>query len=254
MSPSSEGSPRFFIAGATGYTGQHLVREAAQHGMHTVAHIRPDSSQRERCTKEFESHGALIDTSPWEEEALVEAFQVHQPTHIFALLGTTKKRGRHAKSQGLETEDYETIDYGLSAMLLRATQRAAPEARFIYLSSRGVSPTSRLPYLAVRARLEAELRDSGLHYLIARPGFITGSDRGEFRMGERTAAVLSDGILGMARILGARRLHANHASLSGETLAKGLAAAGLDTGLMNQEVDTALLRELAGRWRPPTQG
>ena len=73
MSPSSEGSPRFFIAGATGYTGQHLVREAAQHGMHTVAHIRPDSSQRERCTKEFESHGALIDTSPWEEEALVEA-------------------------------------------------------------------------------------------------------------------------------------------------------------------------------------
>lgn len=254
MSSRPDGAPRFFVAGATGYTGQHLVREAAQHGVHTVAHIRPGSSQRESCGEAFQSQGASVDLTPWDEELLNDALSKHRPTHVFALLGTTKKRGRQAKSEGLGAENYETVDYGLTAMLLRATRQSAPDARFIYLSSRGVSKKSRLPYLKVRARLEEELRASGLGYQIARPGFITGGDRDEFRLGERSVAIVSDGLLGMARVLGARRLYAQNASLSGETLARGLAAASLCESLANQELDTALLREQAEGWPPTSWG
>ena len=167
-----------------------------------------------------------------------------QPTHIFALLGTTRSRGKAVRRQG-GTASYATVDYGLTSMLLRAQLLTARNARFIYLSSFGVSATTRNPYLAARWRMETELRASGLPHIIARPAFITGPDREERRFGERTLAVLTDSLLTVAGAIGAHKLKDRFKSLTGRQLASALVKAALDERYTNVTLDAAELRALA---------
>lgn len=208
-----------FVAGATGYTGQALVHELRHRGIPTVAHVRPDSQRLADWRQRFEAMGAVVDITPWDERALTAALQRIGPHVVFALLGTTRARMRSARGG----DSYESVDYGLTAMLLHAVRRAAPGARFVYLSSAGVGPAARGEYLRVRWRLEQELRASGVAWTIARPSFITGADRRESRPLERVGARISDGVLGVAGALGARRLRDRYASLSAAALARGLA-------------------------------
>ncbi len=81
-----------------------------------------------------------------------------------------------------------------------------------------------------------------LPYLIARPSFITGPDRAEFRPGERLGARVSDALLGLARLMGARRLWAHYRSTTAAVLAGALVRSAGDPRT-NRILESEELRE-----------
>jgi uncharacterized protein YbjT (DUF2867 family) len=220
------------VAGATGYTGNALVRELAGRGIHAVAHVRPDSAQVEQWRARFTADGATVSIAPWTDDAIARALAEARPDVIYALLGTTRARGG----------DYEGVDYGLTALLLRAARTSAPGARFVYLSSLGVGPKARGEYLRVRWRFEQELRASGQPWTIVRPGFITGPDRAESRPAERIGAAVVDGLLGFAAALGARTLRDRYASITAADLARALATMGTAPAAEGHVLESVSLR------------
>jgi nucleoside-diphosphate-sugar epimerase len=234
-----------FVAGATGYTGREVVRELARRGIDVVAHVRPDSTRLASWQQHFTAEKTVIDTTPWSLTALENTFATHNPTHIFALLGTTRARARAAAREGRE-ESYETVDYGLTHTLIDAARTCAPAARFVYLSSLGVGDSAKTEYLRVRARLERELKDSGLRFIIARPAFITGTDREEFRLGERVGARVFDFALKTVSAIGLKSVRARFASMSGKQLARALVNAALDPDCLDNTIEVARLHKLAG--------
>lgn len=214
---------RAFVAGATGYTGRAVVASLIAHGAEAIAHVRPDSPALATWRDRFGTLGADVDTTPWVESGMLLTMARLRPTHVFALLGTTKKRARQATASGSRTPaDYEAIDYGLTAMLLRAAVDSGLSPHFTYLSAIGAKTTTRNEYLRVRGRIQAELTLSGLPYLIAQPSFITGGDRDEPRPAERWGAKAVDGVLNAVAALGARRLRDRYASMTGTELADSL--------------------------------
>jgi uncharacterized protein YbjT (DUF2867 family) len=234
-----------FVAGATGYTGREVVRELNARGITAFAHVRPDSRQLDEWRNRFRGV-AEMDTTPWELQAMTETFTRLRPAFVFGLLGTTRSRARAANKQGAN-DSYQTVDYGLTALLLDALQRPGHTAKFIYLSSMGVSARSKNPYIAARWRMESELRASGMPYVIARPALITGSDREEFRMLERGMGIVSDALLDAAGAIGLRGVRDRFHSLTGQELARGMVAAALDPSQTNVVLDAFALRKLAGR-------
>jgi nucleoside-diphosphate-sugar epimerase len=230
-----------FVAGATGYTGREVVRALRARGLRTVAHVRPDSPRLAEWRARFEALGAEPDATPFRAEALAETLRRTGATHVFALLGTTRARGRAAAAHGA-TESYETVDYGLTRLVLDAALAAGTRPRFFYLSSTGVNPRTRNAYLAVRARLEAELRASGLPFTIARPSFITGPDRDERRPLERLGARASDAVLGLAAHLGAKGLADRYRATTSTVLAEALVRLALDPAAENRVVESEGLR------------
>ena len=244
-----------FVAGATGYTGREVVRELRARGIETIAHVRPDSPTLARWRDEFEALGARVDTTPWDEAAMRATFDAFRPTLVFALIGTTRARAaRAAKSsarsaavsaapsaaisaarsaamfaaRSTEPDSYETVDYALSSLLIRVAAAAVPAARLVYLSAAGTRTGTRNPYLAVRVRVERELVESGLAFTIARPAFVSGSDRLESRPAERVGAIVGDAALALLGALGARQFQRRWSSITGTELARGLVRAALD--------------------------
>jgi len=226
-----------FVAGATGYTGREVVRELVGQGVRTVAHVRPDSPRVEEWRERFEAAGAAIDTTPWGDAEMVYTLSTLQPTHVFSLLGTTRARRRASATRGA-TESYESIDYGLTALLIRAAVASGSKPRFVYLSAFGVREHSTNPYLVARWRAESILRASGLPYTIARPSFITGPGRDEARPLERAGAGVANAIAGLARVVGARRFAGSVHSLTGAELAAGLVRHALDASAENVTLGT----------------
>ena len=211
-------TPLAFVAGATGYTGRAVVAALRAAGVRTVAHVRPGSSGAAAHAQRFAAVGAEVDGTPWEPAAMRATLARLRPDHVFALLGTTRRR---AAREGL-ADPYERIDYGLTRTLLDAATAAGSAPRFTYLSALGASETSGNPYLRVRGRLERELREGPLPWLVAQPAFVTGSDREEFRLGERVFAITTDAVLGAARAVGLGVLRDRYGSLTGAQLGRGM--------------------------------
>lgn len=227
-----------FIAGATGYTGRELVRVLREGGRTVVAHVRPDSPRLGEWRARFEALGAVVDATPWEEAPLRDALVRHVPSVVYALLGTTRARARASGGH----DDYEHVDYGLTALLLRAAVASGLRPRFVYLSALGATPTSKNRYLAVRARLEREIGESGLPYTFVRPAFITGPDRDDGRLGERVMAGTLDAALALAGALGGKDLAARYRSTTATTLAAALARVGYDPAFENRSAQGDALR------------
>ena len=164
-----------------------------------------------------------------------------RPSHVFALLGTTRARAREeARATGRETS-YETVDYGLTMLLYTAIGAARP--RFVYLSSAGVP--DREPgnaYLRARYRVERALREGDLPFTIARPSIITGPDRDDPRPAERAGAVVIDGALAVVGALGGRRLRARYRSTTNTQLAAALIRVALDPACEGVTVESEDLR------------
>ncbi len=233
---------RAFVAGATGYVGRSVVAELCAHGVETWAHVRPDSSRISEWTERFTRQGARVDATAWDASPMQRRVVELSPTVMFALLGTTRARADNAARSGGPPSDYEAVDYGLTSMLLNCAVSLSDRPLFVYLSAVGVAPDSRSAYLAVRARIERELRASGLHYVIARPAFVTGDDRDENRPVERWSARLGDAAMSVAGILGARGLRDRWSSITGEQLARGLVRLALDPATRNIVVHSDALR------------
>ena len=230
-----------FVAGATGYTGREVVRILLARGVRTIAHVRPDSPRLESWRQRFESAGAAVDTTPWDDTEITRTLSVLQPTHVFSLLGTTRARRRESAAHG-STESYESIDYGLTAMLIRAAVKSGSRPRFVYLSALGVREHATNPYLIARWRAETMLRASGLPFTIARPSFVTGPDRDESRPLERVGATVVDAAAGIARLFGAERLAGTVRSMTGPELAAGLVRQAFDGAAENAVLGTEELR------------
>jgi uncharacterized protein YbjT (DUF2867 family) len=210
-----------FVAGATGYTGREVVRECLRRGLRTIAHVRPDSREVERWRERFTAMGAEFDTTGWELGAMKARLEALQPSQVYALLGTTRARGKRGTGSSV-ADTYEAVDYGLSILLLEAAVACGSRPRFVYLSALGAEGRPVNAYMDVRKRVEAALRGSALPYVIARPAFVTGSDREESRPAERAAARVADGVLGTLRKLGASKLADKYGSITGQGLARAM--------------------------------
>jgi uncharacterized protein YbjT (DUF2867 family) len=230
-----------FVAGATGYTGRDVVRILLVRGVRTVAHVRPDSSRVDQWRTTFESQGAAVDSTPWEDAAMRRTLTALQPTHVFSLLGTTRARRRESAARG-RAESYESVDYELTATLIRAALASGSRPRFVYLSSFGVREHSSNPYLMARWRAESVLRASGLPFTIARPSFITGPDRDESRPLERMSAVIANAAAAVARVFGADRLAGSVRSMTGRELAAGLVRHAFEAASENATLGSEELR------------
>lgn len=213
-----------FVAGATGYTGSAVVPALVGAGVQVVAHVRPESPRATAYRQRFEAAGAVVDLTPWEE--IETALAKHGPTMVFALLGTTRARGKAAAAAG-RVEDYETVDYGLTVKLLRAAATLRPAPLFVYLSSLGADRPTSNAYLAARHRVETELRASGVPYLIVRPSLITGDNREEDRLGERLAAPILGGALAVAKMFGAKGTYEKYRAMTNGELAHHMVAQAL---------------------------
>lgn len=231
-----------FVAGATGYTGREVVRVLLSRGVRTVAHVRPDSPRLEEWRARFETAGAAVDSTPWRNAEMVSTLSSLQPTHVFSLLGTTRARRRASATARRAEESYETIDYGLTTILIRAAVASGSRPRFVYLSALGVREDATNPYLVARWQAESALRASGLPYTIARPSFITGPDRDESRPAERVAAAIVDATAALARLVGAQRLAGSVSSMSGPELAEGLVRHAFEASTENATLGSEELR------------
>jgi uncharacterized protein YbjT (DUF2867 family) len=219
-----EREPVAFVAGATGYTGREVVAALRERGIRTIAHVRPDSARVAEFRERFTALGA----------------ERVRPTHVFALLGTTRAR---ARSEGMSAQQaYARIDYGLTKWLVDAALALGSSPRFVYLSAAGVDPESKNNYVAARARTEQCVKSSGLPYTIARPSFITGPDREEDRPLERIGGVVADGVLAFVGALGARKLRARYRSTTAAQLARGLVRIAFDPGWASRVAQSEDLR------------
>lgn len=231
---------RAFVAGATGYVGSALVPLLVERGIETVAHVRPNSSKLAHFQELFGEQGATVDTSAWEEGAIAAAIGELQPELVFGCLGTTRARKRTSEDPANET--YLAIDYGLTSMLRGICAAMKSPPLFVYLSSAGVRAGTGNAYIEARWKLESELRDGDMPYLIAQPAFISGDNRGEHRPMERAGAVVGDTLLGMAGAIGFGGFRDRWASLTNEQLAAGLVEFAL-SDVRNATLDPAHLRD-----------
>jgi nucleoside-diphosphate-sugar epimerase len=233
--------PVALVVGATGYTGREVVRLLAEQGIQTIAHIRPDSPMRDTWQERFTKQGARCDFTPWEAEHFEQTIQTVQPTHVFSLLGTTRKRTQRERKEGARFTGYDGVDYGLSVLLLNACDALSTPPRFLYLSSLGVRASTGNAYLDARWRVEEKVRGSEIPYTIVRPCFITGKDRDENRTLERVGSILSDGALSVLGKFGAKGLQRKFQSITGTELAAALIHLSFDSAATNQTIESGHL-------------
>jgi uncharacterized protein YbjT (DUF2867 family) len=211
-----------FVLGATGFVGRELVRQLCVRGADAIAHVRPDSSALADWTRRFEQLGARVDSSPWQVEPLAARWRELAPAQIYILIGTTRAK---ARSEAVAGDIYEAVDLGLTRLAIDAATRSGTRPRLVYLSSIGAEVAARSAYLRARGKAEAIVCGSGLPWAIARPSFITG-ERDDRRPAERAAAVVTDGVLALGAVVGAKRLRARYRSTHPEVLASALIRIG----------------------------
>lgn len=227
-----------FVTGATGFVGRALVHALCRANWRVTAHVRPDSRQLEAFRAEFAGAGARLDTTAWEPQAMARTVADLRPSHVFCCIGTTRKR---MARDGADANSYEAVDFGMPRMLAQACSEAGGVQRLVYLSSMGAGPNARGAYLSWRWKAECAVRASGVPFVIARPGIISG-DRSESRPAEHVAAVVVDGALGLLGALGAHGLNARYRSTDDKTLAAALVRIATDPAAAGQTLEADQLR------------
>ncbi len=226
-----------FVLGATGFVGREVVRQLCVRGVKTLAHVRPDSKQLAEWRARFAELGAEVDTTAWDAAAMAARLREVRPAQVYVLIGTTRSK---AKADSVEGNIYEKVDLGLTKIAVEAARASETQPRIVYLSSVGADASARSAYLKARGEAEEVVKTSGLPWVIARPSIITG-EREDGRLGERTAAVVGDGLLAFAGVFGGKKLRARYKSTTPDVLASALIRIGEapETGVV---VDGAALR------------
>ena len=208
-----------FVLGATGFVGREVVRQLAVRATPVVAHVRPKSAAE--WTPKLEALGAKVDTSEWDAAALSAAIDAAAANQLYILIGTTKSR---AKSESVDGDIYEKIDYGLTRIAVDAAIASKAKPRLVYLSGLGADANARGAYMKARGKAEDAVRSSGLAWVIARPAIITG-ERDESRPGERAGAIVGDGLLAVAGLF-SKNVKAKWSSTTPDVLASALIRIG----------------------------
>jgi uncharacterized protein YbjT (DUF2867 family) len=206
-----------YVLGATGFVGREVVRQLCVRATTVVAHIRPDSKSLAEWRGKLEALGATVDTTPWDAAQMAQTIDRIAATQVFILIGTT--RGK-AKSDAIDGDIYEKVDYGLTKIAVEAAQQSKAKPRIVYLSGIGAKADARGAYMRARGKAEDAVRGSGLPWVIARPAIITG-DRDESRAGERTAAIVGDGMLAVAGLF-SKSLRQKYKSTTPDVLGSAL--------------------------------
>jgi uncharacterized protein YbjT (DUF2867 family) len=144
---------RILLAGATGETGQELIRSLSR-AEHQVCALVRSGSEHKLATfatllKEVRTGDV---TDPAALRGSCAGIEV-----VITLITRTRPRDRHLQ-----------VDMTGNTNLLREAERAGVR-RFIFVSSMGAGTLSGVPVLEAKARFEAELRRSPLSWLIVRP-------------------------------------------------------------------------------------
>lgn len=211
-----------FVLGATGFVGREVVRQLCVRGAKTYAHVRPDSSKLAEWRTRFGELGAEVDATAWDVAALAARWRELKPAQVYVLIGTTRSK---AKADAVDGDIYEKVDLGLTKIAVDAARASEVSPRVVYLSSVGADAGARSAYLRARGKAEDAVKASGLPWVIARPSFITG-ERDESRVGETTAAVLTNGALAIAGVFGGKKLRDRYRSTSPDVLASALIRLG----------------------------
>ncbi len=226
-----------FVLGATGFVGREVVRQLCVRGTRTIAHVRPDSTKLDEWRARFGELGAEVDTTAWDAAALAARFRELRPAQVYVLIGTT--RGK-AKADAVQGDIYEAVDLGLTRLAVEAARASEIRPRIVYLSAIGADTTARSAYLRARGKAEEVVTTSGLPWVIARPSFITG-ERDESRLGEKSAAVVTNGVFAVLGVLGGKKLRDRYRSTTPDVLASALIRLG-EAPEHDRTVDGADLR------------
>jgi len=226
-----------YVLGATGFVGREVVRQLCVRGEKVTAHVRPDSKSLDDWRNKLGELGAAVDTTAWDVPAMAARIRELAPAQIYILIGTTRSK---AKADSVDGDIYEKIDLGLTKIAVEAARASETKPRIVYLSGIGASADARGAYMRARGKAEDAVKGSGLPWVIARPAIITG-DRDESRIGERSAAVIGDGLLAVAGVLGGKRLRDRYRSTTPDILASALIRIG-EGPEANRAFDGAELR------------
>jgi uncharacterized protein YbjT (DUF2867 family) len=159
---------KVLVAGAHGKTARRLVRMLAEDGHEVRGLVR-----KEDQLPDVEADGAepvLVDLEEEEVEGAVGEAVEGCDAIIFAA-GAGPGSGAARK---------ETMDYGGAAKLVEAAEKHGVR-RYLMLSSMGAGnpeggSEAMRPYLSAKARADERLQESGLDYMIIRPGSLTDEE------------------------------------------------------------------------------
>jgi uncharacterized protein YbjT (DUF2867 family) len=235
------------VIGASGYTGTAFVPQAARAGHQVHAHFRTGSPSLQRSAEAFRSVGAHIHECAFTTDELNALVRSVKPDIVCGFLGITRAGAAREEKRTGKRPNYQEVDFGYTNMALQACRAHAPAARFLYLSSTGISDSEPSnAYMHARWVMEKELRASGQPWTIARPSFITGDNRQESRPAERFAGSLVGGIGGALRALGMPWVDDHWGPMTNEQLASALLNAATAPDCQNRILEAADLRKRLG--------
>ncbi|UCE24458.1 MAG: SDR family oxidoreductase [Candidatus Zixiibacteriota bacterium] len=175
------------IAGATGYLGQHLIREAKRQGYRVRALAR-NSDKLAHLDKFIDDLFVGEVTNPYSLNGICDKID-----YVISALGITRQKDGFT---------YMDVDYQGNKNLLHYALSAGV-SRFEYVSVYNAHLMSKLKIIEAKEKFVRELIASGLDYIIVRPtGFF--SDMLEFlRMANKgTVYLFGDGRFGINPIHG----------------------------------------------------
>jgi uncharacterized protein YbjT (DUF2867 family) len=141
------------LAGATGETGQELIRSLSDAGHHVRALVRPGSEHKlASCVSQLQELRLGDVTKPASLRGVCAGIEA-----VITLVTRTLARERHLQ-----------VDVTGNSNLLREAEGSGVR-RFVFVSSLGAGTVPGVPVLEAKGLFEAQLRGSALSWLIVRP-------------------------------------------------------------------------------------
>jgi hypothetical protein len=207
------------VLSATGYVGRAVVERLCTGGIRTLAHVR--RSPRLRRGARASPGRAPKSSPPVDTAAFAELVRAARDARVPLPRDDVPPV---AVRRALASASYGRSP-GLSALVIDGAHRAA-SGRASCCSRPPAPVRARSRYPGARPP-RRHLKSSGLEW-IARPGYVTGPGRDDFRPLERVGAVVTDGALLWLAVLGMQMLRERYRSIGAPELAKALVSHAFD--------------------------